>query len=108
MTFDALFVPDELRAALDDGAWLRAMLAAERALARAEAKLGVIPDLPDDVFAESGLDAVELAREGRAAGNVVEPLVRRLRERSEHVHRGATSQDILDTAAALVARDASA
>ena len=102
MPFDALFVPDKLRAALDDQAWLRAMLAAERALARAQS-LGL-----GDVFAAEGLDVDELVRDGRSAGNPVEPLVRRLRERSERVHRGATSQDILDTAAALVARDATA
>src|SRR4051812_46909618 len=102
LPFDALFVPDELRAALDDEAWLRAMLTAERALARVQSlELG-------DAFAAEGLDIDELVREGRAAGNPVEPLVRRLRERSDHVHRGATSQDILDTAAALVARAATA
>ena len=101
MPFDALFVPDELRAAVDDDAWLRAMLTAERALARAQSQ-----PVGDDVFTVDGLDVGELAREGRRAGNPVEPLVRKLRERSEQVHHGATSQDILDTAAALVARDA--
>src|SRR3954454_10248313 len=102
LPFDALFVPDELRSALDDEAWLRAMLTAERALARAHSlELG-------DAFAAEGLDIDELVREGGGAGNPVEPLVRRLRERSDDVHRGATSQDILDTAAALVARDATA
>ena len=103
MPFDALFVPDELRAALDDEAWLRAMLAAERALARAQSL-----DLDDDVFALDGLDVAEIVRQGRRAGNPVEPLVRRLRERSKDVHHGATSQDILDTAAALVSRNATA
>ena len=103
MPFDALFVPDELRAALDDQAWLRAMLTAERALAQAQSL-----DLGDDVFAAQALDVDRLVRDGRSAGNPVEPLVRRLRERSDQVHRGATSQDILDTAAALVARDATA
>jgi 3-carboxy-cis,cis-muconate cycloisomerase len=106
LTFDALFVPAPLREAVSDGAWLAGMLQAERALARAEAQLGLIPELADDVFAADGLDVGELAREGRPAGNPVEPLVRRLRERSEHVHHGATSQDILDTAAAVVARNA--
>ncbi|HEX7311468.1 MAG TPA: lyase family protein [Gaiellaceae bacterium] len=101
MPFDALLVPDELRAAVDDDAWFRAMLTAERALAH-------VQSLPvgDDVFTVGDLDFGELVREGRSAGNPVEPLVRKLRERSEHVHHGATSQDILDTAAALVARDA--
>ena len=103
MPFEALFVPDELRAALDDEAWLKAMLAAERALARAQSL-----DVGDDVFVVEGLSAEEIVREGRRAGNPVEPLVRRLRERSKDVHRGATSQDILDTAAALVSRDATA
>src|SRR5262249_18576956 len=94
-------VPGDLRAALDDDAWLRALLAAERALARAQSQ-----PIGDDVFAAEGLDPEALWREGRSAGNPAEPLVRRLRERSELVHHGATSQDIIDTAAALVARDA--
>ena len=81
------------------------MLEAERALARAEAEAGVIPELSDEVFAAEGFDAGDLALAGRDAGNPVEPLVRALRERSEHVHHGATSQDILDTASALVARN---
>ena len=53
-------------------------------------------------------DPSALAEEGRAPGNPVEPLVRALREAvgddgaAEYVHFGATSQDILDTAAMLV------
>src|SRR5205085_7755048 len=80
LPFDALFVPDELRAALDDWAWLRAMLAAERALARAQSL-----ELVDDVFTAEGIDVDELVRDGRSAGNPVEPLVRRLRDRSDQV-----------------------
>jgi 3-carboxy-cis,cis-muconate cycloisomerase len=108
LPFDALFVPDELREAVSDRAWLEAMLEAERALAVAGAKAGLIPELGRDVFSAAGVDPEELARDGRRVGNPVEPLVRRLRERSEHVHHGATSQDILDTAQALVARNACA
>ncbi len=106
MPFEALFVPDALRDSVSDRAWLGAMLEAERALARASFRAGLIPELPDAVFSAVGLDVEALAREGRAAGNPVEPLVRHLRGRSEHVHHGATSQDVLDTAAALVAREA--
>ena len=106
--FAPIFVPAPLREAVSDEAWLRAMLEAERALAQAEAGVGVIPEVGDEVFAADGFDAAALALAGRDAGNPVEPLVRALRERSEHVHHGATSQDILDTAAALVARKASA
>ncbi|HEY6030778.1 MAG TPA: lyase family protein, partial [Gaiellaceae bacterium] len=97
MPFEALFVPDALRAAVADEAWVRAMVEAERALLRVQ--FG--EELP-----AVELDAEELARDGRRVGNPVEPLVRRLREASEHVHHGATSQDVLDTAAMLVARDA--
>ena len=96
MTFDALFVPDALRNAVSDEAWLAGMLEAERALASAQ---GIELDVGD-------LEVTELIEEGRQAGNPVEPLARRLRERSAEAHRGATSQDILDTAAALVARNA--
>jgi 3-carboxy-cis,cis-muconate cycloisomerase len=98
LTFEALFVPPALRDAVSDEAWLRGMIAAEEALARAK---GESLDVGD-------VDLAALLEEGRMAGNPVEPLVRRLRERAAEAHRGATSQDILDTAAALVARDATA
>jgi 3-carboxy-cis,cis-muconate cycloisomerase len=97
LTFDALFVPSRLRDAVSDEAWLRGMLAAESALAKAKGE-------PLDV--DLGVGIAELLDEGRQAGNPVEPLARRLREHAPEAHRGATSQDILDTAAAIVARDA--
>ena len=100
--FRAIFVPDELREAVSGRAWLQAMLDAERALAVAT---GV--DAPAETWDASAYDLDELARDGRVAGNPVEPLVRALRERGvAEAHRGATSQDILDTAAMLVAREA--
>jgi 3-carboxy-cis,cis-muconate cycloisomerase len=103
--FRAIFVPDDVREAVSGHAWLQAMLAAERALAAASGVEGVAEACDASLY-----DVEALAREGRAAGNPVEPLVRALRERSgvAEAHRGATSQDILDTAAMLVARDARA
>jgi 3-carboxy-cis,cis-muconate cycloisomerase len=59
-----------------------------------------------DACDPSFYDVAALAAEGRAAANPVEPLVRALRERAPAAHRGATSQDILDTAAMLVAKRA--
>jgi 3-carboxy-cis,cis-muconate cycloisomerase len=109
LPFDALFAPPPLREAVSDGAWLRAMLAAERALAVAEARVGVISQEEADAVAAacSGPFDIEApAEDGRRVGNPVEPLVRALRAQAERAHWGATSQDILDTAAALVARDA--
>ena len=112
MPFDALFVPADLREALSDSAWLSALLAAERALASAEAELGVIPAAAADAISAAAVperyDAEVLAEEGRSAGNPAEPLVRALRaevagDAAPYVHWGATSQDIMDTAAVLVA-----
>jgi 3-carboxy-cis,cis-muconate cycloisomerase len=112
-TFAPLFVPDEIAAAVSDGAWLAAMLDAERALVQAEATAGVVPAHLAGRIADRcdpGLyDAGDLARAGRSAGNPAEPLVRAMREGLDaeaagFVHRGATSQDILDTAAMLVAK----
>jgi 3-carboxy-cis,cis-muconate cycloisomerase len=111
LPFDALFVPRAVGEAVSDEAWLRAMLDAERALAAAEARVGVLAAEEADAVASAcagEFDVAALVQQGRRAGNPVEPLVRALRPRAERVHWGATSQDILDTAAALVARDAGA
>ena len=112
--FEALFVPSELREAVSGRAWLTAMLGAERALARAGADVGLVPAAAAtaiaDVCEPEAYDWDALLVEGRSAGTPVEPLVRAVvgRVDDEHarfVHLGATSQDILDTAAMLVARD---
>jgi 3-carboxy-cis,cis-muconate cycloisomerase len=114
-TFAALFVPPELRAAVSDRAWLEAMLRAERALADAEASAGIVPA---HVAGEIGercradlYDVDQLCRDARPAGNPAEPLVRAIRaglspEAAGFVHFGATSQDIVDSAAMLVAAGA--
>jgi 3-carboxy-cis,cis-muconate cycloisomerase len=111
LPFDALFVPAPLREAVSDEAWLRGMLEAERALAAAEARVGVISEEEAGAVAAAcagTFEAAALAADGRRVGNPVEPLVRALREQAERAHWGATSQDVLDTATALVARDAGA
>ena len=113
--FGALFVPDALAEATSDGAWLEAMLEVESALAAVEARAGVIPSAAATAIAHAAqverFDIDELGRAGRASGNPVVPLVRALREAlpqdaASFVHWGATSQDILDTAAMLVTRRA--
>jgi 3-carboxy-cis,cis-muconate cycloisomerase len=114
-TFDALFVPAPLREAVSDAAWLAAMLDVERALVRAGAAAGFVPDDAAAAVAAQCdpalYDIAQLCEDGRAAGNPAEPLVRALRERvggdaARWAHAGATSQDVMDSAAMLVARNA--
>ncbi len=105
--FTPIFVPDALQAAVSGDAWLRAMLDAETALAAAEAAEGVIPDEAAAAIAAAQPDLTGIAVAAREAGNPVVPLVQALRAvAGEHAHHGATSQDILDSAAMLVARRA--
>ncbi|MBO2460707.1 3-carboxy-cis,cis-muconate cycloisomerase [Actinomadura violacea] len=101
----------EAEAATSDAAYLAAMLDAEAALARAQARLKIVPAAAAEAItaaaAGGGFDPADVARRARGSGNPVVPLVADLRSRAgaagEHVHKGATSQDIADTGAMLVA-----
>jgi 3-carboxy-cis,cis-muconate cycloisomerase len=116
-TFASIFVPEEVRAAVSDRAWLGGMLAAERALAAASARVGVVPAGAAAAIAEAcdpdAFDVEAIASAGHAVANPAAPLVDALRARvggeaARWVHFGATSQDVVDTAAVLVARRATA
>jgi 3-carboxy-cis,cis-muconate cycloisomerase len=94
-------------------AQVRAMLAFEAALARAEARAGVIPRETAEAIAtrcQGELFEVEaLSREAAVAGTLAIPLVRRLTAlvdgaAQHYVHWGATSQDAIDTALMLQMR----
>jgi len=110
--FDGVLSRGGVREAVDDRAWLQAMLDVEAAIARAEARAGVVPPAAAEAI-ERACDAgaFDVGAIGAAAaqgGNPVIPLVLELTravggEEAFHVHRGATSQDVLDTAAMLVA-----
>ncbi|MDX2810933.1 lyase family protein, partial [Streptomyces scabiei] len=103
-------------AEVTDEAWLQAMLDAEVALARAQHAVGLTPAGAVAVIAAAAraerLDLVALAHAARAAANPVVALVTVLTEAvaakdpaaAEYVHRGSTSQDILDSAAMLIGR----
>lgn len=92
MPFDALFVPADVRDATGERAWVQAMLDFEAALARAQGE----DELADRIAATS-LPALT----DRSTGNPVPELVAAL---PAGAHRGATSQDVMDTAAVLVAK----
>ncbi|MEU3932587.1 3-carboxy-cis,cis-muconate cycloisomerase [Streptomyces sp. NPDC029044] len=94
-----------------DPAYLRALLDAEAALTRAQAALGLAPAEAATAVTEAAggaFDVVSLAGRARTGGNPVIPLVADLTKAvgdayGPYVHRGATSQDIMDTATMLVA-----
>lgn len=102
-------------ATTDDLAWLQAMLDAEAALTRAQARIGTVPKEAADTVTQAAraelLDPRALALASRETANPVVSLVAALTEAvaarcpeaAEYVHRGSTSQDILDTGAMLVA-----
>ncbi|MFJ8888723.1 3-carboxy-cis,cis-muconate cycloisomerase [Streptomyces sp. NPDC102402] len=99
-------------AATGDHAFLQALLDAEAALTRACSASGLAPAGAGRAVTEAAyagrFDVRELALRAREGGNPVIPLVAALsaavdEEVRPFVHRGATSQDILDTAAMLVA-----
>src|SRR5215210_1426017 len=116
--FGPIFVPDEFREAVSGRAWLRAMLDVEGALAMAQARAGLIRRQAAEIIVSccdaDRFDPEDIGSKGRAQGNPVPPLVRALTEAvsrvsevaAGYVHKGATSQDIMDTAAMLVSRHA--
>jgi len=98
-----------------DVAWLQAMLDAEAGLARALERAGLAPagsGAAVTVTARAANFSIgELGELAALTGNPVPALARALARRVPQtavgaVHRGATSQDILDTAAMLLARRA--
>ncbi|MFC9626917.1 3-carboxy-cis,cis-muconate cycloisomerase [Streptomyces sp. NPDC056930] len=98
--------------ATGDSAFLQAMLDAEAALTRAQSVCGLAPTEAGRAVTAaadaSRFDVRDVALRARASGNPVTPMVFALVDAVEqdvrpYVHRGASSQDILDTAAMLVA-----
>jgi 3-carboxy-cis,cis-muconate cycloisomerase len=113
--FDGVLARGRVAAEVSDRAWLQAMLDVEAALARAQARAGLVSE--DDARAIGAacdadrFDAAAIGADAAKSGNPVVPLVTALTEAvagraAGQVHRGATSQDILDSAAMLVAQRA--
>ncbi|MGH3724350.1 MAG: lyase family protein [Mycobacterium sp.] len=101
---------------LTDAAWLQAMLDAEAALAAAQADIGVMPRGAADVIAKAAathdIDVRGVALSARETANPVVGLINELMRvvheidpgATDYVHRGSTSQDILDTGAMILAK----
>lgn len=116
--FEGFLSSSEGLQAFGDRSFVQAMLQFEASLARAQAAVGLIPESSAqsiigtckvDLF-----DTAKVVRESARAGSLAIPLVKSLKETVglfnpaavAHVHFGCTSQDAIDTAMALVTRDA--
>ena len=99
--------------AFEGPAFIRAMLEFEAALARAQGAEDLIPVEAAQVIAVTcrgaRIDEAALVSEGKLSATLAVPLVKMLKAEvaridaaaAKHVHFGATSQDVLDTAMAL-------
>lgn len=115
---DSLGTTPALAALFSDESVLQAMLEFETALARAEARSGVIPTKAADAIASAAklgiFDIPALADAALRAGTPAIPLVKMLTaevrktdaDSAKFVHWGATSQDVADTAMSLLLRRA--
>jgi 3-carboxy-cis,cis-muconate cycloisomerase len=113
--YGAVFGSDAMRAILDEGTALQRMLDVEAALARAQARLGLIPPKAAEAITATAraetLDMPALASATAAMGFPTVGLVKQLSalagpEAGRWTHWGATTQDILDSALVLQVRDA--
>jgi len=115
---DSLATTAPMEELFSDQSILAAMLAFESALARTQARAGIIPEAAAQAIAAaataSDFDVKALARDTLRAGTPGIPLVKALTERvrasnpaaAGYVHWGATSQDVADTALVLVLKRA--
>jgi 3-carboxy-cis,cis-muconate cycloisomerase len=116
--FGDMFGTAAMRAAFGELAFIVRCAEVEAALARAQARLGIVPAEAATAISEAAaaivkeprsLDLARLKRETENVGYPILPLVRQLAERAGEagrwLHWGATTQDIMDTAAILQIRD---
>src|SRR5438552_11993226 len=115
--FADMFGTPAMRRIFGDAPFLARCIEVEAALARAQGRLGIIPAEAAAVISEAArpladgseaLDLPRLKKETETVGYPILPLVRQLAERAgdagRFVHWGATTQDIMDTAAVLQSR----
>lgn len=116
--YDPLFRYEPVDQALSSQACLQAMLDFEAALARAEARAGVIPSSAASSIAARCkaelFDVAAIAESTELAGNAAIPLIKQLthlvaqsdKDAARYIHWGATSQDVIDSGLVLQLRPA--
>jgi 3-carboxy-cis,cis-muconate cycloisomerase len=115
---DPLFRSQDVEKIFSSRSCLQGMLDFEAALAKAEARAGVIPSTAATAIAANckaeSFDLAVIAQGAKLAGNLAIPLVKALtaavtasdKDSARYVHWGATSQDTIDTGLILQLRDA--
>jgi 3-carboxy-cis,cis-muconate cycloisomerase len=116
--FDGFLSTAEVIEIFGERNFLDAMLRFEASLARAQAATGLIPETAAQSIIGTCrvelFDVAKIVRDSARAGSVAIPLVKILKETvslfngdaAQFVNFGSTSQDVIDTAMALVTRDA--
>lgn len=116
--FEAVLSTSEMRGVFGDRSVVDAMLRFEAALARAQARLGLIPSSAAASIAGSCkvelFDVAKIVRDSGRAGSIADPLVHSLKEAVglfnadavPFVHFGCGAQELVDSAMALLTREA--
>lgn len=116
--FESFLSTSEVQDVFSASNFLEAMLCFEAALARAQASVGLIPQTAAQSIIGTCkvelFDVPKIVRESARAGCIATPLVKSLKETvglfnldaAAFVHFGSSSQDVIDTAMALVTRNA--
>lgn len=113
--FKDLFGSPAMRAVFDDHNLLQKWLDYEAALARAEARCGLVPpEAADEITRQAQVDRMDTEAIKAGIDKTVHPLVsviwqlsqRCAGEAGRYVHWGATTQDVMDTAIVLQIREA--
>ncbi len=108
--FRDLFGSQEMRNVFEERALISRYLEVEKAIAKVQAELGIIPKEAADAICQytklEHLDLDRYAEDVKRIGFPIAPLIKQLAEVipdgwGEYSHWGATTQDIMDTALAL-------
>ncbi len=110
-----LYSTEAMRSVFNETSLLQKWLDTEAALARAEAKLGLVPLRAareiSRVAQAKRMDSTRIAKDIAATAHPIVPVIRELArhcrsDAGEYIHWGATTQDIMDTATALQLKEA--
>ena len=113
--FGTLYGSDAMRAIFDERAYLQRMLDVEAALARVQARLGIIPErAAQEIERQCRIENIDFARLKKQTERIGYPILGIVQQivdlcadgLGEWCHWGATTQDITDTTAIMQVRDA--